>query len=126
MGNLTVYGSPWQPLYGGWAFNLQRGLSCSSKWSLIPPGVDVLMTHGPPLGRGDLCKPHGNRAGCEHLLEQVQERIKPRCHVFGHIHEDTCVSSDGFTTYINAATCTFNYRPTNPATVFDLPAKKTT
>ena len=27
------------------------------------------------------------RAGCEDLLLQVVERVKPRFHIFGHIHE---------------------------------------
>ena len=123
VGGLTVYGSPWQPVFGGWAFNLQRGASCKAKWDLIPEETDVLITHGPPLGRGDLCQPHKNRAGCVNLLEQIQNRIKPCVHVFGHIHEDAGVSSDGTTTYINASTCTLQYRPTNSATVFDLQGK---
>mmetsp|Transcript_3017 Transcript_3017/g.6360 ORF Transcript_3017/g.6360 Transcript_3017/m.6360 type:complete len:318 (+) Transcript_3017:124-1077(+) len=126
VGGLTVYGSPWQPEFGDWAFNLQRGTSCAAKWNRIPDGVDVLMTHGPPLGRGDLCQPNKNRAGCENLLEQIQTRIKPSCHVFGHIHEDAGYSSDATTTYINASTCTLCYRPTNPATVFDLPVASET
>ena len=39
-----------QPEFGGWAFNLPRGQSCLDKWNKIPEGVDILMTHGPPLG----------------------------------------------------------------------------
>lgn len=38
------------------------------------------------IGHGDLCQ-HGGRAGCVNLLQTVQERVKPRYHVFGHIHE---------------------------------------
>ena len=75
-----------QPEFCGWAFNLERGLPCQEKWDLIPEeGVDILITHGPPLGHGDLCC-HGNRAGCLQLLHTVQ-RIQPKYHVFGHIHE---------------------------------------
>ncbi|MCK4490026.1 MAG: hypothetical protein KAU23_07180 [Anaerolineales bacterium] len=44
------YGSPWQPWFYDWAFNLQRGPEIRSKWELIPEGIDILITHGPPYG----------------------------------------------------------------------------
>lgn len=75
-----------QPEFGNWAFNLRRGEECLSKWNLIPSDTEVLITHTPPLGHGDLvCS--GVRAGCVELLSSVQQRIKPKYHVFGHIHE---------------------------------------
>ena len=30
---------------------------------------------------------HPQMAGCEDLLEQVAKVVKPKLHVFGHIHE---------------------------------------
>ncbi|CAK7297079.1 Metallophosphoesterase domain-containing protein 1 [Vulpes lagopus] len=47
-----IYGSPWgfwQPWFYGWGFNLPRGQALLEKWNLIPEGVDILITHGPPL-----------------------------------------------------------------------------
>ena len=32
---LRVWGSPWQPEFGGWAFNLGRGAPLAAKWALI-------------------------------------------------------------------------------------------
>ncbi len=61
---------------------------------MIPEGVDILMVHGPPLGRGDLTT-RGVRAGCEDLLNAIQERVKPQLCVFGHIHEGHGVTCDG-------------------------------
>ncbi|KAF7275107.1 hypothetical protein GWI33_012178 [Rhynchophorus ferrugineus] len=85
---IKIYGTPWQPEFGNWAFNLPRGEECLSKWNLIPVGIDVLITHTPPLGHGDLvCS--GVRAGCTELLSTVQHRVQPKYHVFGHIHEGT-------------------------------------
>jgi len=116
---LKVYGTPHQPEYGGWAFNLARGQQCLNKWNLIPEDVDVLITHGPPLGFGDLtCT--GVRAGCVELLHSVQRRIKPKYHVYGHIHEGYGVRSDGKILFINASTCDINYIPCNPPVVFDV------
>jgi len=75
-----------QPEFGGWGFNLPRGEACLEKWDLIPDDTDVLVTHGPPLGFGDSLQ-HGGRSGCVQLLHVVQERVRPKYHVFGHIHE---------------------------------------
>ena len=47
---LKVWGSPWQPRFFDWAFNLDRGPDIAAKWALIPDGTDVLVTHGPPAG----------------------------------------------------------------------------
>ncbi|KAF2190592.1 hypothetical protein K469DRAFT_811524, partial [Zopfia rhizophila CBS 207.26] len=49
------------------------------------PAIDVMMTHGPPLGRLDKTY-RGEPVGCEHLLRAAR-RCKPRLHCFGHIHE---------------------------------------
>lgn len=75
-----------QPFYGGWAFNIPRGQPCLDKWNQIPEGIDILVTHSPPLGHGDLCS-SGVRAGCVELLSSVQKRIVPKYHIFGHVHE---------------------------------------
>jgi len=116
---LKIYGSPYQPEFGRWAFNLERGQECLDKWNQIPSDTDILVTHGPPLGFGDLCK-RGNRAGCVDLLHTVQQRVKPKYHVFGHIHEAYGLTSDGETIFVNASTCNLQYHPTNPAIVFDV------
>ena len=39
--------------------------------------VQVLVTHGPPLGHGDLCD-SGQRAGCLDLLQAIQVSLRPR------------------------------------------------
>lgn len=75
-----------QPEFHKWAFNLPRGSQCLEKWDKIPEDTDVLITHTPPIGHGDLCCT-GVRAGCVELLTTVQQRVKPKYHIFGHIHE---------------------------------------
>ena len=118
-----IFGSPYQPEFCNWAFNLERGEKCDERWNNIPTDTDILITHGPPLGHGDRCK-HGHRAGCFDLLRHVQNRIKPKYHVFGHIHEGYGTSTNGATTFINASTCNYQYRPLQLPIVFDLPRKK--
>ena len=50
---VRFYGSPWQPAFMDWAFNLPRGPELAAVWARIPRGIDVLITHGPPDGIGD-------------------------------------------------------------------------
>ncbi|VVC33417.1 Hypothetical protein CINCED_3A004297 [Cinara cedri] len=120
---LKIYGSPWQPVYGGWAFNIPRGQPCLDKWNQIPDGIDILVTHSPPLGHGDHCY-SGVRAGCVELLSTVQNRVKPKYHIFGHVHEDYGITTDGQIVYINASTCNLQYLPNNQPIIFDIPLPK--
>jgi len=118
-----VYGSPWQPEFCQWAFNLTRGPECRSAWEQIPSDTEILITHGPPLGHGDRCMSK-QRAGCADLLHTVQQRVRPLYHIFGHIHEGYGQTTDGHTQYINASTCDGRYRPGQAPIVFDLPLRE--
>lgn len=115
---LRIWGSPWQPWFYDWAFNLERGPQIAAKWALIPDGIDVLVTHGPPLGILDRTS-RGEAVGCADLLAAI-DRVRPRLHVFGHIHEaygrlerDGCL-------FVNASNCSERYRPVQPPIVVDL------
>lgn len=116
---LKIYGTPWQPEFCKWAFNVPRGEPCLEKWNQIPAEIDLLISHTPPLGHGDLCC-SGVRAGCVELLATVQQRVKPKYHVFGHVHEGYGITSDGKIIYVNASTCDINYLPHNNPVVFDI------
>lgn len=116
---LRIYGTPWQPRFFNWAFNLDRGEEILKKWKMIPAGIDILVSHGPPLGRGDLTAGREN-VGCADLLREVTQRIKPRYHALGHIHEAYGVTTDGVTTYVNASTCNLAYQPVNPPVAMDI------
>jgi predicted phosphodiesterase len=116
---LRFYGSPWQPEFLSWAFNLPRGEPLRRVWSKIPPGIDVLVTHGPPFGVRDQTF-SGHVVGCEELLMAVQ-RAEPRLHVFGHIHEGAGAEVLGRTLFVNASVCTVGYDPENPVLVVDVP-----
>jgi len=120
---ITFYGSPWQPWFMDWAFNLPRGKALREKWQMIPEQTDVLITHSPPMGYGD-CIYSGDRVGCEDLITVV-ERIKPRLHIFGHIHEGYGTSQNEHTTFINACSCNMKNQPKNAAIVVEISASET-
>jgi Icc-related predicted phosphoesterase len=99
---LRFYGSPWQPWFLDWAFNLPRGEALAEKWAQIPADTEVLLTHGPPAGICD--STYDDRCtGCEDLLARVRQ-LRPRLHVFGHIHESRGRWEEGGTIFINAST----------------------
>ena len=83
---VRFWGSPWQPEYNNWAFNLPRGPALAEKWALIPKGIDVLITHGPPFSIGDYSGDDPIRHGCRDLLAAMP-RIRPLLHLCGHIHQ---------------------------------------
>lgn len=116
--NLNFYGSPWQPCFYDWAFNLNRGAEIRAKWRLIPADTNVLITHGPPHGILDET-PAGDRAGCEELLARVRE-IKLKLHVFGHIHNGYGEAEKFGVRFVNASVCDEYYEPTNAPVVIDL------
>jgi predicted phosphodiesterase len=116
---VRYWGSPWQPWFLSWAFNLPRGPELAQKWALIPDDTDVLITHGPPHGILDRTD-DDLAVGCEELREAIK-RVRPRVHAFGHIHEGYGVEQRDGTMFVNASTCTLRYRPTNAAIVVDLP-----
>jgi Icc-related predicted phosphoesterase len=101
IGGVTFHGSPWTPLFFDWAFMLPDA-DLAAKWALIPAGVDVLVTHGPPHGVLDWTN-RKEHAGSLTLFRRAVE-VKPRLHVFGHIHEAAGRADIDGTTFLNAST----------------------
>jgi Icc-related predicted phosphoesterase len=110
------WGSPVQPWFHNWAFNVHRGAPIKVYWDKIPDNLDVLITHGPPYSILDQMEPGGewgtDYLGCEELLLAVQ-RTKPKVHVFGHIHGSYGTVTHGSTQFINASICNEQYVPVN-------------
>jgi Icc-related predicted phosphoesterase len=93
---LNIWGTPWQPVFGNWAFNATAE-RLARQWSLIPDDTDILISHCPPYGYGDLAPrkitaenekewPSPEHAGCPHLRDRVLALPRLKLHVFGHIH----------------------------------------
>ena len=112
---VKIYGSPWQPFFHNWAFNLPRNeTELKSKWDKIPTDTDILVTHGPAWGKVDTVKNRNEHLGCELLAERIKE-IKPKIHVCGHIHSGNGYMFDGHTHSFNASVLNekynFEYKP---------------
>lgn len=85
IGDLRIYGSPITPKHGSNAFAKGRGHQMREYWRNIPDGIDILLTHCPPFGILDLNR-KGELCGCEDLHHKVMQ-VKPKYHLFGHIHD---------------------------------------
>lgn len=116
---LRLYGSPWQPWFFDWAFNLSRGSELRAVWEKIPDQTDVLITHTPPYGILDTIL-NGKKVGCEELATRVKQLRNLRLHVFGHIHEADGEEIHGNVRFVNASICTVEYQPDNSPVVVDL------
>ena len=103
------YGSPYTPEFNQWHFMLPRGDAMQANWEKIPANTDVLITHGPPAGILDATS-RGEQVGCCDLALAV-DRIRPRYHVFGHIHGQRGEREFGGTRYINCSVCDETYDP---------------
>ncbi|MFT5288886.1 MAG: Icc-related predicted phosphoesterase [Planctomycetota bacterium] len=114
---VEFWGSPWQPWFKNWAFNLERGAALAAKWELIPGATDVLITHGPAYGVLDQVL-SGEPVGCEELRKTL-DRVQPSLHVFGHIHEARGSAQTGPTLSVNASNCNVAYHPRHAAVVID-------
>jgi len=113
---LKFYGSPWQPRFCDWAFNLDPP-ALEKAWSKIPADTDILVTHGPPYGVLDR---DGDKVhcGCRKLTERLKS-IGPKVHVFGHIHEGYGWTEKNGTLYANASICNVRNVPEHEAFVID-------
>lgn len=115
---MRIYGSPWQPRFFDWAFNLSRGPELEKKWRLIPDDVEILITHGPPNGILDAVPRSWGieNTGCEELRNRVETLSAHgdlKIHVFGHIHCGYGVEEQFGIKFINASACDEAYLPDN-------------
>lgn len=105
--SFTVFGSPYSPKDGMWAFGYDRTNSDSSNsssskssekapslplpksgdlWSAIPLNTDVVITHTPPYTHCDEAISKRRAQGCEDLRRALW-RVRPKLSVCGHVHE---------------------------------------
>ncbi len=116
---LSIYGSPWCPDLSAFAYYATSD-QLLERWKKIPSGIDILITHTPPHGVLDLSTSGVTHLGCPHLRDELK-RIRPRLHVFGHIHASHGVNKTPATQSINAAVVGGrDFEVRHPATAVEL------
>ena len=118
---LNIYGTPWQPWFYDWAFNLYEP-DLIPKWDLIPAGTDILVLHGPPFSFGDGLPEKNDtvrHTGSPSLLRRI-EVVAPKLAIFGHIHEGRGEWQHGATRLANVTILDERYQHVHPPWVFEL------
>jgi len=79
---ITFYGARFKP---AWILFFGSDKMAQEYWGHIPEDVDILITHQPPIGYGDVGS--GPRSRGNTTLRNRVDIIKPTLHLFGHVHE---------------------------------------
>ena len=105
---IKFWGSPYTPQYNNWAFMKSRGDAIMRVWKMIPDDTDILITHGPPMNILDFTIRGNIHCGCWDL-DYMIKKIKPKLHLFGHVHEGFGHYKNEHTAYYNGSILNENY-----------------
>lgn len=113
---LKIWGSPYSNTFGRWAF-MAEDIELADIWEQIPKDTNIVITHGPAYGIGDLVdndyEPGRDKhVGSKTLTAKLKSLKKLKLHVTGHIHESYSTYLGKWTT-VNASICDANYAPFN-------------
>lgn len=115
---LTVWGVPWQLRFYDWGFNCNEEALSRYLREGCPDKIDILMTHGPPIGVRDWNR-DGSPCGSQAVYDFIMD-YQPKLVVCGHIHGAYGLALVGNTLVVNASTCDEDYNPTHEPVVIDI------
>lgn len=117
---IKIWGSPYSATFGyNWAFNVDRGHDSAQMWNQIPEDSDIVITHGPIYGYGDVTARTYQNVGCEDLYHRLKE-LKTPLHFAGHIHEGYGYNQTSWGGYaFNGCSCNLSYEVYNKPITFD-------
>ena len=93
---LKIWGSPYTPTFGEWAFMKARD-KLYNVWQSIPSNSDIVVVHGPPKGIMDYSYSREGKlemCGCSALLKRILN-IEPKLFLSGHIHNNEDIINAG-------------------------------
>jgi len=118
---MNVYMSPMSVTFMDWAFMQSEAKLEKDYWSKIPSNTNILVTHSPPYNYLDYDLKHGY-LGSKTLAKRVEE-LKPKYHVFGHIHRDEGqrrIQETEHTTFVNASVLDNRYNMIHDPIIVDV------
>ena len=123
-----IWGSPMTPAFqqmrAGLTFYTNSDREAKGVWRGMPRDTDILLTHGPPYGYLDVVVRNWDYMMTEHvgdkmLLDKVN-KVKPKYHAFGHVHEGYGIHETDDTTFINCSVINGAYNLVNEPIVMYL------
>lgn len=88
-------------------------------FSNIPLDTDILITHSPPYGFGDTVKYQSYHLGSMSLMDRVRI-VKPKVHLFGHIHTGKKYEKHNGTKFYNVSVLDDNYEVAYKPTIINM------
>lgn len=121
-GIVKIWCSPWSNQFNDWAW-MQWPENLKLAYDQIPEGTDIILSHQPPYGYGDVADPrYQKHLGSVELMDTI-ERVEPRLVICGHIHGGfghyEHEINRGRTDIYNVSLVNEAYTPVNPVTVIE-------
>lgn len=119
---LKIWLTPWSNQFMQWAW-MKEPHDLKPIYDAIPEGIDVLVSHQPPYGYGDLYANFDTgkmeHIGSKELLATI-DRVKPREVICGHLHGGYGTYAYDITSIRNVSVVDEEYQLVNPVTEFFL------
>jgi Icc-related predicted phosphoesterase len=119
LNGIKFWGTPVSKPFLNWAFNRPEK-KLEQHWKAIPDDTDILITHSAPYKIMDYGPITDDRTGSPSLYREVIERIKPKVHCFGHIHNGYGIYKQNNITFINASNLDENYKIKNKPIIINI------
>lgn len=121
IGGVKFWGSPFSVEFCNWAWMQDRGSpEIKATWNRINDDTEVLITHGPCLGKLDWVEKSHGHVGCADLGKRIKELGNLKFHLSGHIHCAYGQMEEDGVTYINASSCNEQYEAVNAPIVIEV------
>jgi hypothetical protein len=120
--SISIWATPWSHEFESWAFMKSRA-ELAEMYASIPSGIDILVSHQPPLGHGDAYDDAATgevvHLGSRELLDAIR-RVKPRLVICGHFHGGYGCSIHAGVAIHNVSVVDDQYRMVRSPTIIDI------